>query len=339
MLKRLLLVVTVAVLLGAGWLGYRLNARPDLAPYADRFLQPATDEPGALRVIHLGVSTLLFDDGETAILTDGFFSRPGLAKVLLGRVAPDLERIGRDLARTGIDDLAAVIALHSHYDHAMDSPEVAKRTGALLIGSESTANVGRGWGLPEDRIRVADGETRYRFGDFVVTLVPSKHFPHGMAMGEIEKPLTPPARATAYKEGGSYSVFIEHGGRTLLVQGSAGFVEGRLRGRRAEVVFLGIGGLGTQDEAYRRRYWNQVVKPLRPQRVIPIHWDDFTRPLDQLLVPMPYLTDDFDASMRFLIERGAAEDVEIKLIPAGLPLDPFRNAVPGDGHTAPRDTP
>lgn len=339
MLKRLLLVVAAAALLGAGWLGYQLHARPDLAPYADRFLEPAAGDGEGLRVTHLGVSTLLFDDGETAILTDGFFSRPGLIEVLFGRIEPDLVRIERNLARAGIDKLAAVIAVHSHYDHAMDSPAVAERTGALLIGSESTANVGRGWELAEDRIRVVDGETSYRFGDFTVTLVPSRHLPHGMAMGEIEQPLAPPARATDYKEGGSYSVFVEHGGRTLLVQGSAGFVKGRLQDRRADVVFLGIGGLGMQDDDYRRRYWEQVVRPLNPRRVIPIHWDDFTRPLDEPLVPMPYLTDDFDTSMRFLIGRGRAEGVDIKLIPAGVPLDPFAGLAPDHSRPSTITTP
>lgn len=323
MLRRLLLAVAAVVLLGTGWLGYQLHTRPHLAPYSAYFLDPAASDREGLRVTHLGVSTLLFDDGETAILTDGFFSRPGLAEVLFGRVEPDLVRIERNLARAGIDELAAVIAVHSHYDHAMDSPAVAQRTGALLIGSESTANVGRGWELAEDRIRVADGETTYRFGDFTVTLVPSKHLPHGMAMGEIEQPLIPPARATAYKEGGSYSVFVEHGGRTLLVQGSAGFVEGRLQDRNADVVFLGIGGLGKQDDDYRRRYWNEVVRATGARRAIPIHWDDFTRPLDEPLVPMPYLTDDFDATMRFLIGRSRAEGVEVRLMPVGVALNPF----------------
>ena len=51
--------------------------------------------------------------------------------------------------------VAAVIPLHAHYDHAMDAPEVARRTGALLLGSESSANVARGWGLPERQIQVA----------------------------------------------------------------------------------------------------------------------------------------------------------------------------------------
>lgn len=323
MLKRLLSITLVAVLIGAGWLGYRLHDRPDMAPYSDRFVDAIAGNESGLTVTYLGVSTLLFDDGETAILTDGFFTRPGLGEVLFGRVEPDPELIARHLAYAGVDELAAVIVLHSHYDHAMDSPEVARQTGALLIGSESTANVGRGWGLAEERIRVADGETAYRFGKFTVTLVPSKHLPHGMAMGDIEQPLTPPARATDYKEGGSYSVFVEHEGHRILVQGSAGFVEGRLRNRPADIVFLGIGGLNTQDADYRRRYWNETVRATGAKRVFPIHWDDFTRPLSEPLVPMPYLTDDFDANMRFLIERGAADGVEIELMPAAVPLDPF----------------
>ena len=37
--------------------------------------------------------------------------------------------------------------------------------------------------------------------------------------------------------------------------GSAGFVPGRLRGRRADVVFLGTAGLGTREEEYRDAYW------------------------------------------------------------------------------------
>ena len=47
---------------------------------------------GPLGVTFLGVSTLLFDDGASAILFDGFFSRPSLLRVGLGRIAPDEAR-------------------------------------------------------------------------------------------------------------------------------------------------------------------------------------------------------------------------------------------------------
>src|SRR3546814_11008347 len=132
----------------------------------------------------------------------------------------------------------AVIAVHSHYDHAMDSPEVARQTGALLIGSDSTANIGRGWGLPEERIRiVANGDT-YQFGRFRITMLRSRHFPHPLAMGEIAEPLVPPAHSLSYRDGGSYSVLVEHDGNRLLLQGRAGFVAGRSEERR-----VGKGGV------------------------------------------------------------------------------------------------
>ena len=53
-------------------------------------------------------------------------------------------------------DLEAVIPVHTHIDHVMDSALVADRTGARLIGGRSAANVGRGYGLPEDRVVVTN---------------------------------------------------------------------------------------------------------------------------------------------------------------------------------------
>lgn len=321
--KFTLLGVAVLTAVAAGWLRHAWHDRPSLAAYQTLLLPPA-EEGAGLRVRFMGVSTLLFEDGETAILIDGFLSRPSLATLIFGKVAPDEPRIERYLQRAGIDRLAAVIGVHSHYDHVLDAPAVAQRTGAVLIGSESTANVGRGWGLAEDRLRVVEDEETLRFGRFTVTLLRSRHAPVASADGGvIAAPLVPPARATAYKEGGSYSVLLEHEGRSVLVQGSAGFIEGALQGRAADVVFLGIGAAGKQGAAYLDAYWREVVAATGARRVIPIHWDDFTQSLDAPLVPMPRLIDDFDASMGFLIERGRASGVDLRLPPVWIRFDPL----------------
>jgi len=284
--------------------------RPDLGQYAHRFDVPAATGP--LGVTFLGVASLLLDDGETALMTDGFFSRPPLVKVVLGKVAPDLERIDAVLARAGVDRLAAVLPVHTHYDHAMDSAVVADRTGADLVGGESTAYVGRGGGLPAERIRVATPGEPMTYGGFTLTLVESHHCPPDRFPGEITAPVVPPVKAGAYKCGEAWSILVEHAsGASALLQGSAGYVEGALAGRRADVAYLGVGQLGVQSEAYIRAYWAETVQAVGARRVVLTHWDDFFRPLDRELRALPYLGDDLHVTMRVLDELASASGVAI----------------------------
>jgi L-ascorbate metabolism protein UlaG (beta-lactamase superfamily) len=210
-------------------------------------------------VRYTGTATLVFSDGETTWMTDGWFSRPKPLQLLFGNIEPDLDAIRKGLGRNEVTELAAVFPLHSHYDHAMDAPEVCKRTGALLLGSESTANIGRGWGLPEEQIRVVKNHEPIALGKFTLTPIELRHFqfpdPEMAARGpgdpDIDAPLTPPVGAFDYKVGNAYALHVAHPKGTWLILGSAGFVEGALQGYDADVVFLGIGALGSQTDAYR----------------------------------------------------------------------------------------
>jgi L-ascorbate metabolism protein UlaG (beta-lactamase superfamily) len=288
--------------------------RPDLSRYHQLFetIWPA-ERDAPVAVTFLGVSTLLLDDGESAILTDGFFSRPSMGRVLLGRLAPDLDRIGNCLAKAGIGRLEAVLPVHSHYDHALDSAVVAERTGAVLVGGESTANLGRGHGLPEDRIVVATPGEPLRYGAWTLTLVESHHCPPDRYPGVIAAPVRPPARVGAYRCGEAWSILVAHeSGRTVLVQGSAGYVEGALAGHTADVAYLGVGQLGLQSEEYLTAYWAETVRAVGARRAVLTHWDDFFRPLpmtddDAPLRALPYAGDDLDVTLRVL-SRLAAED-------------------------------
>ncbi len=292
--------------------------RPDLSRYADRFDVPGAD--AGLGVTFAGVSTLLIDDGETAVLTDGFFSRPGLLPVALGRIRPDLPRIHGCLQRLlaaspTVIGLDAVVPVHSHFDHAMDSAEVARSTGATLVGGLSTANIGRGAGLAEDRMLIVGSGSTWTRGSWTVRMTASHHCPPDRYPGEITSPVIPPVKASAYQCGEAWSIVLTHdSGPSLLVQGSAGYVVGSLAGQRADVAYLGVGQLGLQSEEYLETYWAETVRTVGARRAVLTHWDDFFRPLpmtadDPPLRALPYAGDDLHATLRVLTRLAEEDDV------------------------------
>ena len=299
--------------------------RPDIARYSDRFEVPAAAPGAPLWATWMGVATLLLDDGSSALMTDGFFSRPSLVRVAAGKVSPSAARVDGCLARAKVSRLEAVVPVHTHFDHVLDSALVADRADALLVGGESAANVGRGYGLPENRLVVAVSGEPIELGAYEITLVESHHCPPDRFPGVINEPVTPPVKMSAYRCGEAWSTLIQHrpSGRRLLIQGSAGYVKGALDDYRAEVVYLGVGQLGVQPRSYLSDYWNEVVRAVGARRVILIHWDDFFRPLSKPLRAFPYVADDLDVSIRVLEELAAQDGVTLQLPTVWRREDPW----------------
>lgn len=260
--------------------------RPGMAAYRAHLAPVARPGEGAVQAYFFGVSAVLLRSGDTAVFIDPFFSRPGGPLRLLGdpAVAPDPSRIKTWLARAGVKTLDAVLVSHSHYDHAMDAGLVARMTGARLIGSPSTLNIGRGAGLAENRLQDASAGQPIVIGDFTLRFVVSRHAgaTGGRPRGDIEQPLAPPARLSQFRQGGSFSILIEHAQGNVLHHGSAGFVPGALRRFQADVALLGVALIDELEP-----YLQQTVRAVGATRVYPLHWDDFTRPLSQSLTPMP----------------------------------------------------
>ena len=91
-----------------------------------------------------GVSTLLFDDGETKLFVDGFFSRPSASKVIFSKLSTDKTLIKEIIEEYDLANLQGIVTTHSHYDHALDAAMLARLTTCKLFGSISTLNLGRG---------------------------------------------------------------------------------------------------------------------------------------------------------------------------------------------------
>ena len=321
-LKRIAIGVAVSILmvLIVGIAALMLMWR-DRLQLADIELRPAPVEAqrsDSVTVTWFGVSTLLFDDGNTQILIDGFISRPTLSDILLQRpVDSDAAMINYALNEYRLGRLAAIIPVHSHFDHAMDIGAIANRSSASILGSESTAQIARGAGVPEDQIVVVSSGAEYSFGDFSVKLIESVHGPIGWrgqipVAGSIDEPLVPPAPVVAWRAGRSYSIVISHPLGTTIVQGSAGFIEGALDEVHADVVMLGVALLESLGRDYAQSYWQALVTATGAKFVFPIHFDDYTRPYGEIQL-MPKVLDNFAITVQWFEEFTAAWDLDTQL--------------------------
>lgn len=307
------LLVVTSVIIAALW-----NDRPQLGEINWQPYPEYESRPDAVTVTWLGVSTLLFDDGSTQILIDGFFSRPSIADIVFSaNVQSSAAKIDFVMDEYRMRRLAAIIPVHSHFDHAMDIGAIANRSSASIIGSESTANIARGAGVPEDQIVVAVSGSDHSFGEFSVRIIDSSHAPLGWGAsvpyaGTIDAPLELPAPVSAWREGKSYSVVVMHPQGTTLIQGSAGFHAGALDDVDVDVVMLGAFGLENFGREYAEKYWLSMVTSTGAKRVIPIHFDDYTRPFGHVELS-PRILDNFVDSAAWLDEFRETWDNDARL--------------------------
>ncbi len=201
--------------------------------------------PGGLELEWLGVAGYRLTYEQQTIYIDPYISRVPLSSVVHRRPAlADPALHARWLRAPG--RVLGVLVGHTHFDHAIDVPEIARRHDCPAYGSRSLTNLMRLHGLSERAVEV-EPDRPYELGPFTVTFVRSLHSKLllGYAVpydGELTCEHLDGLTPSAYRCGQVWGIHIEVAGTTFYHQGSANLIDEAVGRRSVDVFLAGIPG-------------------------------------------------------------------------------------------------
>ena len=236
-----------------------------------------------IEITWTGAAGLIISNGEHTICIDPYVTRPCKVDVLFRRLHPDETAI-ENFTKGLKGNVPAIVVSHTHFDHALDVPEIARRLGCRVFGSTSLERLMEISGLP-GRTRVCRHHEHIDLADTIsLTMFPSLHGRVFLGRvpyeGEIMQDMHLPLRARDYRLGNVYMPRIEIGGMSIMHAGSAGCSVEALAGQKCDLLFMCVPGWKRSPD-----YTSALLETLKPRIIVPFHYDDFTTPLSPGIKP------------------------------------------------------
>ncbi len=231
-----------------------------------------TKPEGGLSLRSLGVSGWEVSDGTTTLLLDPTPTRPPPMALLTGPIEADLA-----LGEKWCPKADAILVNHTHFDHALDTGEIALRTGALVLGSRNTVNLALSRGVPVEKTRVVRDSERFTVGTFDIFVKKTVHtrLLVEQPMSGVIEPERKPLWFWQYALDETYAYRLEAGGTTLWFRPGTAFAAGDTGGLTAKNLIIGVSG-----ERLKKERVTALVNEVKPTRVLPTHFDNFFQPVD-----------------------------------------------------------
>ena len=246
---------------------------------------PVALKAGELRLTYLGNAGWEITDGRRVVLVDPFLTqfrrwRPGGSDVApAGLYLPDTAFIKERVPRADY-----LLITPGHSDHALDAGYISRRTGAVIIGHETAANLARAYDVPDSSLITVIGGEDYDFGDFSVRVIPNIHsalddkryYNNGRGIaGKAPRGLRAPLKRNDYQEGGNLAYLVRMAGHEVLVMGSMNYIEREMEGLRPDIALVGANSQRLEIHDFTGR----LIRALgNPAVVIPSHADGYGDP-------------------------------------------------------------
>ncbi|MEO3770091.1 MBL fold metallo-hydrolase [Micromonospora sp. B9E7] len=237
---------------------------------------PSTRRKGAVSFRWWGTAGWRVDIADRTVLVDPFLSRIDTG-LFTGAFNPAKALTVRtDVIDPRVDRAMTVLVTHTHWDHFMDVPYIAKRTGARVFGTLTAYHLGLAYGLPSTQLSAVKGGEVLDFGDHSVEVVGSLHsrnpsysvaFP-GVRLSQPAQPAT----IADLPEGDTLGYLLRvDGGPSVYFTGASDVAERNLTGLAPDVAMVAMQNATTTGD-----YLPRLLAGLDyPKVVVPVHYDNF----------------------------------------------------------------
>jgi L-ascorbate metabolism protein UlaG (beta-lactamase superfamily) len=211
------------------------------------------------------------------LLVDPYVTRAPLARALLARLRPDPDAIARYVPRAD-----AIVVSHTHFDHVLDVPEIARRSGARVFGSRSAAALCLVSGVSADRIEIVEREAggaspEREVGPFTLRFSDTFHFPATLPTAQTS-PCTPVRTDVAPFSAWRFALRVA----LSITWEAAELIDASVQVRNVDLLLLCVAGWTASRDLPER-----VGRRLAPGAVLLSHWDDFLRPMREPARSLP----------------------------------------------------
>ncbi|WP_328424021.1 MBL fold metallo-hydrolase [Micromonospora sp. NBC_00389] len=294
-------------LVSAGGLAATSSAAPAQAAPPVAAPAPTSRRSGAVSFRWWGTAGWRIDIRDRTVLVDPFLSRIDTG-LFTGAFKPATALTVRpDVIDPRVDRATTVLVTHTHWDHFMDVPYIAGRTGARVFGTLTAYHLGLAYGVPSTQLSPVKGGEVLDFGDHTVEVVGSLHsrnpsyslaFP-GVRVSQPARPAT----IADLPEGDTLGYLLRvDGGPSVYFTGASDVAERNLTGLAPDVAMVALQNATTTGD-----YLPRLLAGLDyPKVVVPVHWDNFETGLQNPPVVAPadrQRLDDMIAAVRRISPR------------------------------------
>ncbi|PWR07517.1 MBL fold metallo-hydrolase [Micromonospora acroterricola] len=214
--------------------------------------------------------------GDLTVLVDPYLSRIDTG-LFTGAFNPAKALTVRtDVIDPRVDRATTVLVTHTHWDHFMDVPYIAGRTGARVFGTLTAYHLGLAYGVPSTQLSPVKGGEVLDFGDHSVEVVGSLHSrnpSYSVAFPGVR--VTQPARPATIAdlpEGDTLGYLLRvDRGPSVYFTGASDVAERNLTGLAPDVAMVAMQSATTTGD-----YLPRLLAGLDyPKVVVPVHWDNF----------------------------------------------------------------